>query len=410
MRPVPSTLRPPADLTVPAPGSTTAREVYSAALRRLLGDLAAILRPGPGAEPELRAELRAICVELRERAPGALASALRRADVGVWIRCLRPGAAASIDRAEGLRRLGLALGLALAAHRALPRPLTIPRPPRTQSSLALRARLAVPAGVDAITITDDGVVDAGGAILLSPGTASADAGEDAAFASIAGPIVLALADDNPIAAVEAHPDKEGNAVDLGGRAPAAWAGALADALDLVGAHLPALRAELDLLIQQFVPVGVDDERHLSASYQEAIGTIYLSLHPRVMTMAEAVIHEFSHNKVNALFEVDPVLDNAFTTFHRSPVRPDPRPLHGVLLAVHAFLPVAAFYEAMIAAGDPRAASADGEARLRAIVRGNHEAAEVLRAHAAPTPIGEALLAEIFALDRRFCDAWLPDGG
>lgn len=395
----------PEDLTLPRPGSTSARAVYSAALRRLLGDLAAIVRPGAGPDPELRAALRELCGELRERAPGALASALRRADVGVWIRCLRPGSAAPIDRREGLRRLAIALGLAVAAHGALPRPLVIESPPRRQASLAGRLALDVPASTRSITITQDAVVDDRGAVLLHlPG-----AGDPSAFVAIEGPIVLALVDDNPLAGVEAHPDKDGNAVDLGGRPAAAWTAALRDALAVIGAHLPELRGEIELILQQFVPVGADDERHLSASYQEAIGTVYLSLHPRLMTMVEAVIHEFSHNKLNALFEIDPVLDNAFTTFHRSPVRPDPRPLHGVLLAVHAFLPVAALYEAMIAAGDPRAASADGEARLRTIVRGNHDAAQVLEAHAAPTPAGEALLAEVLALDRRFVGAWLPPG-
>ena len=41
-----------------------------------------------------------------------------------------------------------------------------------------------------------------------------------------------------------------------------------------------------------VPVGWDEQRHLSASYQEAIGTVYLSLHPNPLTLAEALIHEF----------------------------------------------------------------------------------------------------------------------
>lgn len=405
MRQVVRDLRPPIDLTLPRPGSTSAREVYSAALRRLLGDLAAIVRPGPGPDAHLRAALGGLCRELRERAPGALASALRRADVGVWIRCLRPGSAAPIDHGEGLRRLAIALGLALAAHGALPRPLRIDAPPPVLASLAGRLRLTLPAATRAIEITNDAVLDDRGAPLLR----LAGAADPAAYAPIAGPIVLALVDDNPLADLEAHPDKDGNAVDLGGRPASAWTGALADALAVIGAYLPGLRDEIDLIVQQFVPVGADDERHLSASYQEAIGTVYLSLHPRLMTMAEAIIHESSHNKLNALFEVDAVLQNAFTSVHRSPVRPDPRPLHGVLLAAHAFLPVAALYEAMIAAGDPRAAGAEGEARLRAIVRGNHEAARVLEAHAAPTPIGEALLAELLALDRRMVDAWLPAG-
>src|SRR5258708_27261484 len=98
----------------------------------------------------------------------------------------------------------------------------------------------------------------------------------------------------------------------------------------------------------------DGVKHLSASYQEILGTIYLTLHPSQMTLTEALIHEFSHNKINALFEVDDVLENAWSPLYTSPVRPDPRPLHGVLLAVHAFLPVARLYEKMTEADHPLA--------------------------------------------------------
>jgi len=169
----------------------------------------------------------------------------------------------------------------------------------------------------------------------------------------------------------------------------------------VGAHLPAFRAELEAVLQQVVPVGWDEERHLSASVQEAIGTIYLSLHPNPMTMAEAVIHEASHNKLAALFELDPVLENDRAEAYASPVRPDPRPLHGVLLAVHAFLPVAALHAAMIAAGTPGSEHPAFRQRFAKIVAGNREGAQVLRTHARPTTLGAELLAEIDALDRRF---------
>ena len=108
-----------------------------------------------------------------------------------------------------------------------------------------------------------------------------------------------------------------------------------------------------LLMQLLLPVGFDRERHLSASYAEAIGAAYLSLHPDGMTMAEALIHEFSHNKINALARLEPLLENGDGARFGSPLRPDPRPLHGVLLAVHAFVPVARLYERMIEAADPQ---------------------------------------------------------
>ena len=159
-----------------------------------------------------------------------------------------------------------------------------------------------------------------------------------------------LEDDNPIALWEAHPDKLGNALNLGERDAQAWVDSIGEALALIAEQMPTLYEEMKLFVQRIVPVGYHDKLHLSASYAEAIGTLYLTLHPQRMVMAEALIHEFSHNKLNALFEVDEVLVNAFTSLHSSPVRPDPRPLHGVLLAAHAFLPVATLYERMLDSG------------------------------------------------------------
>ncbi len=224
---------------------------------------------------------------------------------------------------------------------------------------------------------------------------------NALYRTIEGSIVLALADDNPLALLDAHPDKQGNAIDLGGHSEEEWIETLRASLALIERHLPALRAEIDLFIHQIVPVGWDAEKHLSASYQEAIGTIYLTLHPSLMTMVEAVIHEFSHNKVNALFELDPVIENARDALYASPIRPDPRPLHGVLLAVHAFLPVARLYERMLAAADPLAASPSFRARYAQIRATNHEAADLVLTHGLPTPIGRGLLDEIARWDEHY---------
>jgi len=198
---------------------------------------------------------------------------------------------------------------------------------------------------------------------------------------------------------EAHPDKAGNAVDLGGRSVGEWLAALREALATIEAHAPLLREEIGLVLQQIVPVGFDARAHLSASYQEAIGTVYLSLHPDPLTMVEALVHEMSHNKLHALLEVEPLLHNAFAPLYPSPVRPDPRPLHGVLLAVHAFLPIETLYRRMAAAGGARATGPDFARRLERVVAKNREGAEVLLTHADPTPVGRAVLDEIARLSR-----------
>ncbi len=382
------------DLTLPAPGSQTARAVFSAALRRALIDLLR-LSPAPGAVGAAWGRFVPALRRLAERDPGALASAARRPTVGALIRCLRGRSDAALQA-----ELMATLALELATAGALAEPVRVPRPPARVVLLGSR-RVLRPAA-DELVIGPEcwQAGAAGGTIERLLGTGPEDHVEKDAFAEVAGGVALALRwDNNPLADVEAHPDKDGSRLDLGRRAADAWTAGLRVGLEAIAAHVPGLRAELDVGLMLIVPVGYDAERHLSASYQEAIGTIYMSLHPRPLTLAEAIIHEFSHNKLYALLEQGPILHNAWAPLYASPVRPDPRPLHGVLLAVHAFLPVAAMLESMLASG-----TGEVEARLRQVARGNHEAAETLRAHARPTALGEPLLAEIAALDARF-ECW-----
>jgi HEXXH motif-containing protein len=101
-----------------------------------------------------------------------------------------------------------------------------------------------------------------------------------------------------------------------------------------------------------------------------------------------------------LLELDALLENAFSPLYPSPVRPDPRPLHGVLLAVHAFLPVARLYADMLAAGDPRAADPgfiNGSRRSwRGTARGRRCCGRTRGRR-----VGAGLLAEIDRWDRSF---------
>ncbi|MDP2312390.1 MAG: HEXXH motif-containing putative peptide modification protein [Pseudomonadota bacterium] len=219
-----------------------------------------------------------------------------------------------------------------------------------------------------------------------------DEGGERAFLPLRAGGWLALADNNPLALMEAHPDKSGNALSLGGRGAEEWVVALDEARALVAEVMPDLAAEHAKVLATVVPVGFEPERSLSASYREAIGVVYVTLHPRVAILAEALIHEVQHNKLNLLSWSDPLIhDDGVLVV--SPVRPDPRPLLGVLLAVHAFLPVAQLHIELLArehpAGDPE--------RLRQVMAANGEGLATLAA-ARPTVIGRALLDGMIALD------------
>jgi HEXXH motif-containing protein len=69
----------------------------------------------------------------------------------------------------------------------------------------------------------------------------------------------------------------------------------------------------------------------------------------------------------------------------------------VLLAVHAFVPVARLYEKMREAGDPRAEGS----RFADIIRINREGTEVLQASARATAVGRGLMDELVRWDEHF---------
>lgn len=221
-----------------------------------------------------------------------------------------------------------------------------------------------------------------------------------AFPRVCGDLVLALCDGNPLATVEAHPEKSGNRLDLGGRTVDEWRLALEAALELIAGTLPLLRQEMPLLLRQIVPVGYSAETHLSASYREAVGTAYLTLHPWKLTMAEALIHEFQHNKLNAALAFDPLIENSPDELVRSPVRPDLRPVLGVLLAVHAFVPVAELFRRLLDAEDLVTRDPGFLRRMREVVDRNEEGLTLLQARARPTQVGQAILNDLAVLHAR----------
>ena len=204
-----------------------------------------------------------------------------------------------------------------------------------------------------------------------------------------GQLLFALDDPNPLAMVEAHPDKDGNALSLGEFDKAAWTRALSEAFAMIARHLPGVVDEMRLLSLLTIPVGYHAERHVSASYREYVGACYLTLHPNVHTLAEALVHEFQHNKANLASHHDPLLDNAQGTLVKSPVRPDLRPLWGVLLAVHAFVPVAELFLRILQSGENHVRD-----RLRDVIQKNEEGLQTLREHARPTRIGAMLIEEM----------------
>jgi len=198
-------------------------------------------------------------------------------------------------------------------------------------------------------------------------------------------------DSNPLAMEEAHPDKEGNAITLGDRGMDDWTGSLNEAISLISETLPGWAEELRYTTQRILPVGYEPEMHLSASYREAPGIVYMTLHPDPLTMAEALIHETQHGKLNLLSWVDPVLHNAYSAWSESPVRPDLRPIMGVLLAVHAFVPVAALHQRLLEIDHPISRTQRFEERRQEVLAGNAGGLQLVEKIGEPSELGRRVI-------------------
>ena len=387
----------PLALTLPVDDGVTTRRLIRRFLKKLGRDLVR-LPPELFSDVASSGSLLGWVHTLASRSPNTLFSVLRRPHVHVLLTCAWRALSdddllAARERAQAFL---VQLAFELALEGAIPKPGLSWRGAVRNTALTSPSRgahLAVPEGVEDLGFTRAGVAVAGAAPIPW-----AELSDTATYRLVAPGVVLAQHDNNPISDFEAHPDKTGNQLDLGDAPVEAWRASLVASLDLIERQLPVLRAEMDLVLQTLVPVGTDDQAHLSASYREAIGQVYLTLHPKLMTMAEALVHEYQHNKLNMLFHLDPVMENAYWPLYKSPVRPDPRPLHGVMLAAHAFVPVAEMYRRMADSGDPEAQRGGFEGRWRQIVAKNTEALDVLVAHAQPSPAGRQVIDEMVALN------------
>lgn len=403
-------LAPPADLTVPKPGSTTVRDLLNRYIAGILRDLLRLRAAGLSSERAAELQrIQGMIADLAVRQPGAIVSLLRRPTFSVLVRCLTNELMAH-EPTEMADRLASEIVdtalLELSFMGVLEHRVHVERPVSRLSSLSHGFSVDFDPEANAARFDAHGaelVFGEGESVFLRPRQPLPENPRlrtSRPFTEVFGSASLALADNNPLSMIEAHPDKDGNAIALGNQPIEAWLAPLRSAFELIEKYLPEIASEMRLVLHQIVPVGFDSEKHLSASYAEAIGTIYMSLHPNLLTMTEALIHEFQHNKLNALLYFDPVLQNLESELHASPVRPDPRPLRGVLLAVHAFQPVARLYEAMIERGDPLM-TPDAERRFAAVVKVNRDGCSVLLPNARPTPIGRTLLAEIARIDEHF---------
>jgi HEXXH motif-containing protein len=160
--------------------------------------------------------------------------------------------------------------------------------------------------------------------------------------------------------------------------------------------LPAGAAEVERCVRVLVPL-VTRERgvHRSAAAADMSGMIQMSRSTQPCQIAEAMLHEYYHTKLNALLDLDPLLvDESGADAYYSPWRDDPRPLHGVLHGIFSFAIVTRFWQQACVV-QPNGVDLD-RARHEAVRRHRQVRAAVdeLRTHGTPTEVGAAVLDEI----------------
>ncbi len=155
---------------------------------------------------------------------------------------------------------------------------------------------------------------------------------------------------------------------------------------------PLQAAELCDGIKMIVPLERKiTDAHVSSTYSHLRGAIYLCHDASPVLQAETLVHEFSHDKLNAFLEIEPCFKGRESdALYFSPWRPDPRTLRGILLGAHAFLNVARFLASVAATkmGERMRKSLQTDSAMRCLQVG--EALDALDAHAELTPMGAGL--------------------
>ncbi|MEO3928682.1 HEXXH motif domain-containing protein [Micromonosporaceae bacterium B7E4] len=142
----------------------------------------------------------------------------------------------------------------------------------------------------------------------------------------------------------------------------------------------------------------------SATSRDAFGAVILTTPNSGVLLAETLVHEFQHSKLDALLDLMPLHQARPGELFYSPARDDPRPLGGLLQGAYAYAGVADFwrrYRGVVDENDGRAAHAVVEsATWREQVS---RSSEVLLESGRLTPAGVDFVSGMYAQMQRWDD-------
>ena len=167
----------------------------------------------------------------------------------------------------------------------------------------------------------------------------------------AGPVCAALH------AAEIDLGENADKLETGTEAREAFAAQLEEAWDLVEVASPDAAAIVRSEVQHVVSLRLT-ERHLSFSLSNLPGTIFVGAGTSRWPVAEALVHEAAHARLNHAAEAVPLTLGNRDTVCYSPWRDDPRPVEGVVHGAYAFSLVLGFWLDALGSGS-RCLDAEG---------------------------------------------------
>ena len=179
--------------------------------------------------------------------------------------------------------------------------------------------------------------------------------------------------------------------------PPALIETLTRALDLLEEHLPHYFDWVVRIIRRVAVLHFERNVLYSGSHEHQYGTIFISDNSRVLSVAEMLIHEASHQYFELLNKLGPTVHPGHTQLYYSPVKQCDRPLHKIMLAYHAFANVMLFYRGINEHGLADSHSAKFENVLNDELR---QLEQPLLDNDAILPIGRALVDPL--IERSVC--------
>jgi HEXXH motif-containing protein len=129
---------------------------------------------------------------------------------------------------------------------------------------------------------------------------------------------------------------------LGAKELSAWRRLLDDAWDILTERHTAYANELSAGLTTLVPI-TSGRKVAGASARPAFGGLALSTKDTSAKLADILVHELQHSKLNAILDLISLTDGDSEARWYAPWRTDPRPLTGVLHGIYAFTSVVEFW-------------------------------------------------------------------